>query len=58
MAAELSLDANCIVAAQASEMTGLGDVLTIATKNPRHQKGGNDGEQESDNQSAGGSRDN
>ena len=31
-----SLDADCIVAAQASLVTGLGDVMTIATKNPNH----------------------
>ncbi len=31
-----SLDADCIVAAQASLVTGLGDVMTIATKNPKH----------------------
>ena len=35
-AADLSLDADCIVAAQASEVTGLGDVMTIATENPHH----------------------
>ena len=31
-----SLDADCIVAAQASLVTGLGDVMTIATLNPNH----------------------
>ncbi len=31
-----SLDADCIVAAQASLVTGLGDVMTIATSNPKH----------------------
>jgi predicted nucleic acid-binding protein len=31
-----SLDADCIVAAQASLVTGLGDLMTIATKNPSH----------------------
>jgi predicted nucleic acid-binding protein len=31
-----SLDADCIIAAQASLATGLGDVMTIATPNRRH----------------------
>jgi predicted nucleic acid-binding protein len=31
-----SLDADCIVAAQASLLCGHGDVMTIATKNPKH----------------------
>ena len=35
-ASDLSLDADCILAAQASEVTGLGDVMTIATENPNH----------------------
>ena len=35
-AADLSLDADCIVAAQASLVSGLGDVMTIATRNPKH----------------------
>ena len=33
---DASLDADCIVAAQASLVTGLGDVMTIATSNPKH----------------------
>jgi hypothetical protein len=35
-AGDLSLDGDCIVAAQASLLCGHGDVLTIATKNPGH----------------------
>jgi hypothetical protein len=35
-ASDLSLDADCIVAAQASLVCGHGDVLTIATRNPDH----------------------
>jgi predicted nucleic acid-binding protein len=35
-AGPLSLDADCIVAAQASLACGLGDTMTIATRNPGH----------------------
>jgi predicted nucleic acid-binding protein len=35
-ASDLSLDADCIVAAQADAVCGHGDVMTIATGNPTH----------------------
>jgi hypothetical protein len=35
-ASDLSLDADCIVAGQAAAVCGLGDVMTIATRNPSH----------------------
>jgi predicted nucleic acid-binding protein len=35
-ASDLSLDADCIVAAQAALLCGHGDVMTIATRNPNH----------------------